>query len=78
MLRVEKINRSKEGTEVQLQPMLAPRFAAVVETGDVTQGEVIRCDAKQRYMGHDDKGNQTHVIVLQCGKRVLLLREVQF
>jgi len=78
MLRVEEINKSSKGTEVQLQPMLVPRFSAVVEEGDLKPGEVIQCEQSQRALGTDDNGNKHHVIVLKCGGKVLLLREVRF
>jgi len=78
ILRVEHINKSNGGTEVELQPMLSPRFSAFVEEGELKQGEVIRCEPKSRYVGTDEKGNKHHIIVLQCGDKVLLLREVQF
>jgi hypothetical protein len=78
VLRVEEINKSSKETEVQLQPMLAPRFSAVVEEGDLNRGDVIQCEQSQRAQGTDEYGNKHHIIVLKCGKRVLLLREVRF
>jgi len=78
VLRVEEINKSSKGIEVQLQPMLAPRFSAVVEEGDLKRGEVIQCKQSQRALGTDEYGNKHHIIVLKCGKKILLLREVQF
>lgn len=78
VLRVESVRKSANGTEVNLQPMLAPQLSAVVETGDLKQGDVIRCNPTTRYTGNDKHGDRHHIIVLKCGDRVLLLKEVNF
>ena len=88
LVKVRKVARTRAGvTEVVLEPPISPRFLALVEAGEVKEGELLRCRLVSRELGPLKDAGRVNVpgvtptmvvTVLECGKQTFIVKGILF